>query len=1063
MNYIYIVFIFILSFCGGEKSGRLFPAFMILESEHSPGKYISGEPGKLGFSDYRHNHISYSRKKEDRMITLRSEIAYSESSYLVIPPTEYPLNMYVNGHSVFLRGNFQETYSSRIHFSSAVSVPKEFLNRIGKNEIAFELYPREGETLPFAKVFISDRKDAYNYVFWRNILGPHLLQAISICSLVFFFYFMTLYIYNPERMHFLYFGLLCLTFIFSYSNNYLSSDYADTLILEKTVRTAFPLSNAFGLAFLLEYTNVTRWNKLFVLIAMAFYGAASLVPLFAANLEILRGISSFFIIPVSAAGNISGIIICIIYYIVQRNSISLSFLLMTVFGLCITGHDIYYFVGAGIKPYVMLVPIYTFFYILFIFFLLAKEQSEIQKGSVLNEKKLTALNENLEKIVEARTEEIQKQITSLNREIEIRIKVEQLLKKLTAAVEQSPVSIVITDRNGVTEYVNPTFSSITGYSPEEVIGQNQNILKGETSSEVYQDLWKTVMSGKIWKGELINRKKNGDLYYEETVISPITNFNNELINFIAVKRDVTEDKTIQSQLNILATAIEKSPIVIVITDIHGVIEYVNPVFSTVSGYSYSESVGKSTRMLKGETPSYIIKELWNTILSGNVWKGEFINKRKNGDLYYEEATIAPIMDSSGKIFNFIALKSDISKRKYTEQKLMETEKKFEQLITAVPISLMFVKNNGEVEFHNDRFSELFGYTLQDIPTVNDWWRLAFPQTEYRNRAMFIWNQAVEDALGGSRYIEPLTFHISCRSEEIKTVEISGLLTEKGYLAAFTDITERMQNLEKLEKQHKDLKAAQTQLVHSEKMAALGTMVAGVAHEINNPVNYVYLSSEALQRDLGTFKKEIQEMTDSEDEETASYFNDYFAKFHKSIDNILEGSGRIKTIVQDLRIFSRLNEAEKKSIFLQEAVESSLRIVKTQYKEEFEFIKNFRSERIVECYPAQLNQVFLNILINGCQAVHKRINDTEDKSAGIIRMDLYDIYNETVVSFSDNGIGMNEEEKKRVFEPFYTTKPVGHGTGLGMSISYSIIEKHNGYIKVQSEKGRGTVIEIHLPS
>ncbi len=1062
MNYIYFLFIFIFSFCGGNKEERLFPKFLILESEHSPGKYLADDPQKLGFSEYLHDKISFSRSNKDRMITLRAEIPFSEDCFLVIPPTEYPLNMYLNGHFVFSRGSFKKVYSSRIHFSSAVPVQKEFLRINGKNEIAFELYPKEGETLPFAKVFLSDRKDAFGYVFWRNVLGPHSLQAISMCSLIFFFYFVTLYFYNREKIHFLYFGLLCFSFIFSYSNNYLSSDYTSTLDLERIVRVTFPLSTAFSLAFLLEYTNITRWNKFLVLLEVIFYGVSALLPLFAGNLEILRKINYSFIMPVCAVGNVAGIIISITYYMERKNSIAFSFMIMTSFGLGITAYDMYHFIVVGIKPYIMLVPLYTFIYILFIFFLLAKEQSEIQKISILNERKLIVLNENLEKIVEARTEEIQKQISSLNQEIEIRIKVEQLLKKLTVAVEQSPVSIVITDRNGVTEYVNPTFSSITGYLPEEVIGLNQNLLKGETPKEVYEDLWKTVMSGKIWKGELINRKKNGELYYEETVISPITNFNNELINFIAVKRDVTEDKTIQSQLNILATAIEKSPIVIVITDIHGIIEYVNPVFSAVSGYSYSESVGKSTRMLKGETPSHTIRQLWDTILSGNVWKGEFINHRKNGDLYYEEATIAPIIDSSGKVVNFIALKSDISNRKITEQKLIETEKKFEQLITAVPISLIFVKNNGEVEFHNDRFSELFGYTMQDIPTVNEWWKLAFPETEYRNRAMFIWNQAVEDALGGSRYIEPLIFHINCRSGEIRTVEISGLLTEKGYLAAFTDITERMQNLEKLEKQHKDLKAAQTQLVHSEKMAALGTMVAGVAHEINNPVNYVYLSSEALQRDLRKFKAEIQEMTDSDDEETNEYFSDYFNKFHKSIDNILEGSARIKTIVQDLRIFSRLNEAEKKTIFLQEAVESSLRIAKTQYKE-IEFITNFRSERIVECYPAQLNQVFLNILINGCQAVHKRLNETDDQLMGIIQMHLYDTYNETVVSFSDNGIGMSEEEKKRVFEPFYTTKPVGQGTGLGMSISYSIIEKHNGYIKVQSERGKGTVIEIHLPS
>lgn len=261
MKYILSAVILIFSFCGEQKADRFYPKFQILESEHSPGNYITGDPGKLGFTEYAHRHIPVLRNNDDRMITLRAEISYSENLFLVLPPSEYPMELYVNGHSVFSRGSHKNgLYSSRIHFCSAVPVHKEFLNIGGKNEIAFELYPKEGETQPFAEVFLTERKDAVSYVFWRNLFGPQALQAISICSLIFFFYFITLYVYNPGRLHFLYFGLLCFSFIFSYSNNYLSSDFNDTLILEKTVRTAFPLSTAFGLAFLLEYTNTQISN-----------------------------------------------------------------------------------------------------------------------------------------------------------------------------------------------------------------------------------------------------------------------------------------------------------------------------------------------------------------------------------------------------------------------------------------------------------------------------------------------------------------------------------------------------------------------------------------------------------------------------------------------------------------------------------------------------------------------------------------------------------------------------------------------------------------------------------
>lgn len=285
---------------------------------------------------------------------------------------------------------------------------------------------------------------------------------------------------------------------------------------------------------------------------------------------------------------------------------------------------------------------------------------------------------------------------------------------------------------------------------------------------------------------------------------------------------------------------------------------------------------------------------------------------------------------------------------------------------------------------------------------------------------------------------------------------------RGTVIIFNDITERIKIERELKKQHEKLKSAQSQLVQSEKMAGLGTLAAGVAHEINNPTNYVYMSSKTLEKDIDNFRKELMEIVEGNDDEVIHYFQDNFTLFQQLLNYIIDGSKRIKLIVQDLRTFSRLDEAEKKEILISEALKTTLRLVKTQYANQIEFVTDFKTKGRIECYPAQLNQVFLNIIINACQAIIIKQKDLEEKIAGVVNISLLDNQKGILIVFSDNGCGMNGKAKSKIFEPFFTTKPLGQGTGLGMSISYGIVERHNGNIEVTSQLGEGTTITIFLP-
>lgn len=285
---------------------------------------------------------------------------------------------------------------------------------------------------------------------------------------------------------------------------------------------------------------------------------------------------------------------------------------------------------------------------------------------------------------------------------------------------------------------------------------------------------------------------------------------------------------------------------------------------------------------------------------------------------------------------------------------------------------------------------------------------------------------------------------------------------RGTVIIFNDITKRVRIERKLKKQHEKLKLTQSQLVQSEKMASIGTLVAGVAHEINNPTNYAYLSSKVLKNDVNNFKRDLADLLDESDSEVIEFFDVYFKKIFDSIDIILNGSNHIKTVVEDLKLFSRIDEATIKEMVVSEAIETTIRLVKTQYTRQIDFYADLNINSKIECYPSQLNQVFLNIIINSCHAIIKKQRNLGKKEKGLINISLYDNGNGVSIEFSDNGCGMTEEVKSRMFEPFFTTKPIGEGTGMGMAITYRIVERHNGKIEVKSKVGHGTQITINLP-
>ncbi|MEJ2633929.1 MAG: FG-GAP-like repeat-containing protein [Calditrichia bacterium] len=296
-------------------------------------------------------------------------------------------------------------------------------------------------------------------------------------------------------------------------------------------------------------------------------------------------------------------------------------------------------------------------------------------------------------------------------------------------------------------------------------------------------------------------------------------------------------------------------------------------------------------------------------------------------------------------------------------------------------------------------------------------------------------------------------------------QVTEAQTREKYLSqlenAYRELEEKNRRLEEL---YRDLKDTQSQLVQSEKMASLGQLMAGIAHELNNPISFIYANLRELDSysqvvrkllepiagteiDADALLQKIREVKNAEDLEFI------LTDLNKLVEESLQGSLRVKELVQNLRNFSRVDEAQVKEVDLQQGINSTLQLLNNEMKGRITLHKDYGALPKVYCNPGQINQVFMNLLLNAIQAI---------EGEGNIWITTRLSNSRVIISIRDDGKGIPQETLSKIFDPFFTTKPVGQGTGLGLSISYSIIQNHGGDIEVESEKRKGTVFRIILP-
>ena len=400
------------------------------------------------------------------------------------------------------------------------------------------------------------------------------------------------------------------------------------------------------------------------------------------------------------------------------------------------------------------------------------------------------------------------------------------------------------------------------------------------------------------------------------------------------------------------------------------------------------------------------------------------------------------------------LKQEITERKRFEGILRESELKYSTLVEQAKEGVVIIQDRV-IKYANRAMEEISGYTIKE--KLNTFFPDLFIP-EYRKVAL----QRYEKLLAGKEISSMCEAKIQRKDGVIRDVEISSSAIQyKGKpadMAVLRDITERKQ--------------MEQMLVQSEKMASIGVLAAGVAHEINNPIGYVYSNLKTLQKYWDKLKNFIdstselivensKDKLDKTNKLTEDFRNlreklniDYFIKDMKSaIDESLEGAEKVRKIVLDLRDFSREEKFNIKLEDINNGIEKTLNVIWNELKYKAEVVKELDKIPPVECDIQRLSQVFMNLLINAAQAIEKR---------GTIKIRTFNENNNVVVQISDTGTGIPKENIKRLFDAFFTTKEAGKGTGLGLSISYKIIQEHNGTIDVESEVGKGTVFTIKLP-
>ncbi len=695
-------------------------------------------------------------------------------------------------------------------------------------------------------------------------------------------------------------------------------------------------------------------------------------------------------------------------------------------------------------------------------------------------------------------------------------------------------AIFMLDTDGYVASWNSGAERIFGYKSYEIIGQHSECFytqEGIELSKPKEKLATAIVQGR-YEDEGWRIRKDGSRFWVKVIVTALRDESGELRGFSQVMQDITKQKQaetervqaedalkhanevlecrVQERTSQLESAIQQlrlseekfskafrsSPDSMTITTFAGGLFIdVNDSFLSMLGYSQQEVIGETVAQLN----------IWVRVedrvdfrrilqKKGVVRNQECEFKMKSGSVVVCLLS-AELINLDGELC-MVAVMTDITDRKHAEEALRESQRALATLMSNLPGMAYRFRNDTDrsMEFVSEGCYQLAGYSPEEFIGTR---QISLSElTHPDDRDTFC--NAVEVALRENRPYQ-LTYRITSKSGEVKWVWEQGLgvFSESGELIALegliTDISEQKRSEEallrsqteltqqkvQLENTLHELQQTQAVLIHTEKMSTLGQMVAGVAHEINNPVssvcgNLVHLShyTDDLLDLLALYQENfLQPPAVIRDKIEEIELDFLLEDLPKAMSSMQVGADRIREIVRSLQIFSRKDDNKMSRVNLHEGIDGTLLILQSRLRAkgshpEIAVIKEYGNLPLVECYAGKVNQVFMNLIGNAIDAIEEYnqgrsiVEVKANRSKIKIKTEIRN--SQVIVRISDNGPGMPEEVSKQLFDAFFTTKPAGKGTGLGLSISHKVVQEHNGKLSCISAPGQGAEFIIELP-
>lgn len=638
---------------------------------------------------------------------------------------------------------------------------------------------------------------------------------------------------------------------------------------------------------------------------------------------------------------------------------------------------------------------------------------------------------NLEKIVAYRTNEL----NIKNKELE------ESTDRYKSLFENANVGITISNKEGKLLATNQTFSNISGYTINELMKINASDFY--LHKEIRKELLEVVEKGNnINNFEVEFIKKDGSTIWVQFSMKGIIWENNNV--FINTVTDITEKKKNQLEILKLSEAVEQSPTTVIITDSDANIEYVNRSFEETTGFMKHEVIGKNPKLLQsGETDKFIYDELWNKISNGNSWRGEFQNRKKNGELFWEDSIISPIKNDSDTIINYIAIKTDITEKKLLQLELERynfelenrVEERTKQLANSEEKFRAFAENAYDTIMRFDEnFRHLYVNPVVEIQTgikAKEFIGRTHEELGFPKNLVEIWHRAIKNVFD-SKNKNRIEFKLP------NNMWIDWLLipemSENGKVSAVITFGRDITELKNVEEKTKTALQKEMDLNKLKEQ-----FVSTVSHEFRTPLTSIYSSVELIERYGEKWDYTKKEM--------------HLLRIKKSIEHL---TSMLEQMLQISRQKSGKIELNAEKVDLKKLFLAIINDIKPLLLKDHKLNHQIDLNKKYYYIDQKLIRVILTNLISNAIKF--------SPNGGEINIDLSEHDNKIKFSIMDEGIGIPDKDIKNLFIPFYRAEQSQNiaGSGLGLTITQDYTELHKGSLKVESELGKGSTFTVLLP-